>query len=133
MHWHAITALLSGRGCLEAHSCLRWKLKISCGRRWERGIATPEFAPRAECRAPRVHPAAKRSGSALKIYPARPETPWCVQGILYVLNSNFQAFLVTPGTPWSPGGTSDVFRKMWFPCSSGLGLLCPAFESHPSN
>jgi len=61
MHWHAIPALLSGRGCLEVHSCLRWTLKISCGRRWERGIATPEFAPRAECRAPRVHPAAKRA------------------------------------------------------------------------
>ena len=75
----------------------------------------------------------KISGSALKIYPAPPETPWCVQGILYVLNSNFQAFLVTPGTPWSPGVTSDVFRSMWFPCSSGLGLRCLALLNHPRN
>jgi hypothetical protein len=30
-----------------------------------------------------------RSGSALKIYPARPETPLCVQAIGYALGSNF--------------------------------------------
>ena len=61
MHWHATPALLSDRGGLEAHLCLRWKLKISCGRRWERGIAAPEFTYRAECRAPRVYLAAKRA------------------------------------------------------------------------
>jgi hypothetical protein len=80
----------------------------------------------------RVRPVGHTSGSALKLQPAPPEPPWCVQVIGYVFNSNFQAFLVTSGAPWRlSGGTSDVLRSMWFPCSCGLGLRCPALLSHP--